>query len=126
MTHQLLIAEDNAATAAVERFALERAGYEVTVARNGEEALDALQAAPGEHAFDLVLADEQMPRMTGRELRQQMRKCSRLSEVPFILLTAKRWEINPEQTLEELGIERLLAKPFSPTELVEMVNQVLQ
>lgn len=122
MSHQLLIAEDNAATAQVEKFALENAGYQVTVAKNGALAFEELT----EKTFDLVLADEQMPRMTGRELRKQMQSCDRLAEVPFILLTAKRWEIDHERTLEELGIERLLAKPFSPTELVRTVKQVLE
>ncbi|MEM7312227.1 MAG: response regulator, partial [Planctomycetota bacterium] len=89
MSYRLLVAEDNVATAQIEKFALEQAGYDVTTAANGSEAWDQL----AESEFDLVLADEQMPRMTGRELRRHMCSHEELAKIPFILLTAKRWEI---------------------------------
>jgi CheY-like chemotaxis protein len=121
MSHRILVAEDNAAMANVVKFALEKASHHVTVARDGQIAWKAVQQQP----FDLIVADEQMPNMTGRELCQTMRAHEGLAAIPFILVTAKRWEIDMETLAADFGITQLLAKPFSPAELVEVVGVIL-
>jgi DNA-binding response OmpR family regulator len=119
--HRLLVAEDNAAMANVEKFSLENAGFDVTLARDGSIAWKELNA----NSFDLVIADEQMPGMTGRELRRHMCDRPELVRIPFILVTAKRWEIDQMQMESDLGIHTMMAKPFSPAVLVETVTNAL-
>jgi DNA-binding response OmpR family regulator len=119
--HRILIAEDDFALANVVRFNLEQAGHEVTWARNGQEAWQSLQAA----TFDLVISDHEMPLLTGVELCRQIRTATGIAAVPVILLTAKSFEID-EQTLAELKLAALLPKPFSPRELVALVDRCLE
>ena len=118
---RLLIAEDNPALAGVIGFNLQRVGYEVTIACNGQEAWEFAQSA----GFDLVVTDQQMPLMTGVELIERLRAKAEYASVPMIMLTAKGLELDLVQLREELGIEVVMAKPFSPFELVEKVSDCL-
>ena len=123
-----LVAEDNMATATAIRFNLERAGFEVTVARCGESAWKLLS----EHEFDLVVSDFQMPGMTGGQLCERMGQDPRLANVPMILLTAKAFEPDSTQPLQELQglgvvpLRKIMAKPFSPRELVETARGLVE
>jgi CheY-like chemotaxis protein len=125
---QILVAEDNPGTATVIRFALEQAGFQVTVARCGESAWKVLS----EHDFDLVVADYQMPNMTGAELCQRMGEDARLADTPVIILTAKAFEsdmVCPLKTLAQMGavpLRAIMPKPFSPKELVLEVRSCLE
>ena len=116
---RVLVAEDNAALAAVIRINLARAGLNVTMARDGGEAWRLLQA--GE--YSLVLTDQQMPVLQGSELCALMRQHARYADTPVILLTAKGLEMELETLRRELGVRELIAKPFSPRELVQRVLQ---
>jgi len=115
---RILVAEDNSAFAAVIRFSFERAGYHVTVACNGREAWDHFQR----ERFDLVVTDQQMPEMTGCELAARIRQSEDHSQIPVILLTAKRWELELPRLTEELGVTSVFPKPFSPRKLVRAVE----
>ena len=117
----ILIAEDNPALSGVIRFNLTRVGFDVTATRNGREAWQRAQA----ERFDLVVTDHQMPEMTGVELIEQLRQMPEYAAVPIIMLTAKGLELDMTRLREELGIAAALAKPFSPTELVNTVEQCL-
>ncbi len=119
--HRILIAEDDFALANVVRFNLEQAGSDVTWARNGQEAWRALQTAH----FDLMVSDHEMPQLTGIELCRQIRGAEAIAAMPVILLTAKSFEID-EQILAELKLSALLPKPFSPRELVALVERCLE
>ena len=125
---EILIAEDNPGTATVIRYTLEQAGFKVTVARCGESAWKALN----EHDFDLVVADYQMPNMTGAELCQRMGEDARLADTPIILLTAKAFESDatyPLKVLSRMGavpLRAVMPKPFSPRELVLKVRSCLE
>ncbi len=118
---KLLIADDNAALAAILRFNLERAGYEVQIAKNGEVAAD----IASREDIDLIVSDEQMPRMSGLELCQFIRGSSRNANVPFILLTAKAFELDSEELARKYQIETVIEKPFSPSSIIDFVNGVL-
>ena len=116
-----LIAEDNPALSGVVRFNLQRAGFEVTVTRNGREALEAARGT----TFDVVLTDQQMPEMTGTELVKKLRSTREYKETPIIMLTAKGLELDIDDLRDSLGVSAALPKPFSPAELIVLVEECL-
>lgn len=118
---RVLIAEDNPALSGVIRFNLSRAGFEVTATRNGREALD----AAAQTTFDLIVTDQQMPEMTGTDFCTELRQRPQYRETPVILLTAKGLEMDLGQLREQLGISAALPKPFSPSELISLVEECL-
>jgi len=118
---RVLVAEDNAALASVIRFNLQRAGLQVTVAQDGLEAWEHTQ----NEQFDLVVTDQQMPKMTGCELCERLRQQDAYREVPIIMLTAKGLELELPRLREELGISATFLKPFSPKEVVAAVEEQL-
>ena len=119
--NRILIAEDDFALANIVRFNLEQAGYRVTWARNGDEAWRAVQAV----RFELMVTDHEMPQLTGVELCRRIRTEEELAALPVILLTAKSFELDP-QTIADLRLSALLPKPFSPRELVSLVDRCLE
>jgi two-component system, chemotaxis family, chemotaxis protein CheY len=118
---KILVCEDNVALSGVICFNLVRAGFEVTSVGNGRLALDALEKG----AFDLVLSDQQMPMMTGIQLCENTRQLPAHRHTPFILLTAKCMEIDFGQLQEKLRISAALPKPFSPSELINCIEEAL-
>ncbi len=118
---KILVCEDNVALSGVICFNLVRAGFEVTSVLNGRLALDALE----KQRFDLVLSDQQMPMMTGMQLCESTRQLSMHRHTPFILLTAKCMEIDFPRVQKKLNISAALPKPFSPSELVNCIEEAL-
>jgi len=118
---KILVCEDNDALSAVICFNLVRAGFQVTAVQNGRLALDALQ----KNNFDLVLSDQQMPLMTGVQLCEHLRQLPSHRRTPFILLTAKCMELDAARLQKTLGITKALPKPFSPSELVNCIEEAL-
>jgi CheY-like chemotaxis protein len=117
----ILLVEDNDALRGVISFNLMRAGYQVTVVTNGREALTALEHG----SFDLVLSDQQMPKMTGIQLCEQIRELPQYQHLPFILLTAKCMELDVTKLRRQLGMSAALPKPFSPSELLTCIEECL-
>ncbi len=115
---RILVAEDNPALSEVTCFNLERAGYQVTAACNGREALELLQT----ESYDLIVTDHQMPEMTGWDLCIEMRKIATHAQTPVIFLTAKRLELDLSRLKDEAGAVLVFPKPFSPRELVRAVE----
>ena len=93
----------------------------MTAVNNGRLALEALQAG----AFDLVLSDQQMPLMTGIQLCEHLRQLPEHRRTPFILLTAKCMEIDIAKLQKTLGVTKALPKPFSPSELINCIEEAL-
>ena len=118
---KILVCEDNVALSGVICFNLVRAGFHVTSAGNGRQALDALE----KETFDLVLSDQQMPMMTGIQLCENLRQLPAYRYTPFILLTAKCMEIDFIRLQEKLGVSKALPKPFSPSELIVCIEDAL-
>ena len=120
-SRRILVVEDDATLGQVIRFKLTRAGFDVTVAANGSEALDLLGAG----MFDLVVTDEIMPVMTGRQLCEQMQQNATLRRLPVVMLTVKALELDAAELHTSLGVIEVHPKPFSPTLLLRTIQRVL-
>lgn len=101
-------------------FLLRRAGYEVAVARDGEDAL----ALADSFAPDLILLEAALPRMDGFELCRRLRQDPRYGECKILFLTARGRDIDRAKGLA-LGADGYLTKPFSTKELLEHVERLL-
>jgi len=109
---RILIIEDDAEIAALERDYLQMAGFEVALAGNGDEGLDAAKNA------DLVVLDIMLPGPDGFAV---LRKLRETSDIPVILLSARGEDIDKIRGLG-LGADDYMQKPFSPGELVARVR----
>lgn len=116
---KVLIAEDEAAIREIIAITLKRAGYEVTEACDGEQALNTYAEKNGE--FDVVLLDIMMPNVDGLEVCKRLRNES--STVGIIMLTAKTQEMDKVSGLL-MGADDYITKPFSPSELMARVDSV--
>lgn len=118
---KILIADDKATSRELLRTVLERQGYEVMEASDGEEALQkALAELP-----DLILLDLQMPRRSGYEVLGELRKDARHAALPIIALTASAMQGDRERALAA-GFTGYLAKPVALVHLREEVQRLLQ
>ena len=116
----ILIADDDPDILALVSFRLERAGYAVVQALNGEEAVQvALARRP-----DLAVLDVMMPRIDGYEATRQLRQHEQTSRMPIILLTARVQEEDIARGFDA-GADDYVKKPFSPQELGSRVQAVL-
>ena len=117
----VLIAEDESALLTLLRYNLEREGYRVLEARDGEEAL--LVAA--EEKPDLVILDWMMPQLSGIEVCRRLRSRQETRNVPILMLTARGEETDRIRGLDT-GADDYLTKPFSMTELLARVRAVMR
>jgi two-component system phosphate regulon response regulator PhoB len=117
---KVLIADDEPHMTYILAFKLERAGVEVVIAGDGEEAY----ALACEHRPDLVISDYQMPRMGGLELCRQLKANPSTTRIPVILVTARGHQIGPAE-LAQTNIRHVMGKPFSAIELLGRVEEVL-
>ena len=115
---QILVVDDEPRIAEICRDYLERAGFKVTIAGNGVDALILARTKPP----DLVVLDLGLPKMDGLDVTRALRK---RSNVPIIMLTARVEESDKLIGLE-LGADDYLTKPFSPKELVARVRAVFR
>jgi DNA-binding response OmpR family regulator len=120
MAKKILVADDETHILHVLSLKLRNAGYEVLTAVDGEEALDLVKT---EHP-DLLITDNQMPYLTGTELCRRMRQDPQTAQVPVIMLTARGHDLDAAE-VAQAGISGLLAKPFSPREVLEKVESLL-
>jgi CheY-like chemotaxis protein len=117
---RILLVDDEPDLLELGRQALAPLGYQVATERSSEAALRALLDAPG--AFDLVITDMNMPRLTGLQLAEGLRPA--YPDLPVLLITGFSRTVPPDR-LETLGAVRLLPKPFSTGELAQAVRQAL-
>lgn len=115
----VLIAEDESAIREIIAITLKRAGYEVTEACDGQQAIEIYNSKNG--AFDVVLLDIMMPNVDGLEVCKTLRNQS--STVGIIMLTAKTQEMDKVSGLL-MGADDYITKPFSPSELMARVDSV--
>jgi len=120
MAKKVLIADDEANIVTSLEFLLERNGYDVRIARNGEEALQQFAAFEP----DLILLDVMMPLKSGYEVCQKVRENPAWSNVKIIMLSAKGRDIEVTKGLS-LGANAYVTKPFSTKELLAQVRQML-
>lgn len=120
MTKKILIVDDEANIVLSLEFLMEKAGYMVYVARNGEEALEAVD----EVKPDLILLDIMMPKVNGFDVCQQIRANPDYQDIKIIMLTAKGREVEITKGMS-LGADSYIIKPFSTRELILEVQRVL-
>ena len=118
---RILVVEDERDIAALVAYHLTKEGYRVRTAEGGQEAIE---AAASERP-DLMVLDLMLPGYSGYDVLAEMRRQPSLSDVPVIILTARREEADRVRGLE-LGADDYLTKPFSPRELVLRVAAVLR
>ena len=115
---KILVVEDEPSIAEIVSIYLERAGYQVTIINDGQKAIEYLDA----ELPDLVVLDVMLPNVDGFTITSWLRDHS---EVPIIILTSRREEIDRIAGLE-LGADDYVVKPFSPQELVSRVRAVFR
>lgn len=121
MKPYILIVEDEAALLTLLRYNLEKEGFEVGEAVDGEEAL--LMVA--ERRPDLVVLDWMLPTLSGIEVCRRIRRRPEARNVPIVMLTARGEEADRVRGLNS-GADDYVVKPFSPAELVARIRAVLR
>ncbi|MDD4371005.1 MAG: response regulator transcription factor [Anaerostipes sp.] len=116
---KVLVVDDESRMRKLIKDFLNKSGYQVLEAADGEEAVDTFFSTKG---IDLLVLDVMMPKMDGWEVVKEIRK---VSEVPIIMLTAKDQEQDELQGFD-LGVDEYISKPFSPKILVARIEAILR
>jgi len=116
---RILLVEDNPVNQKLATFMLSKAGYKLTVAGNGEEAVRVFTENPG--AFDLIFMDVQMPVMDGFEATREIRRQG-FKEIPIIAMTAESMQGDRERCLEA-GMDDYVSKPIKRELVFRMVRR---
>jgi len=119
--HSILAVDDSASMRQMVSFTLKGAGYNVIEAADGQEAFD---KAKGQ-AIDLVLTDQNMPRMDGITLVKNLRALPSYARTPMLILTT---ESSDEMKVKgkAAGATGWLVKPFDPNKLLEVIKKVIR
>ena len=120
MAKKLLIADDEPNIVTALEFLLARGGYEVLIARDGDEALKALESARP----DLVLLDIMMPVKSGYEICKRIRERPEWKHVKVVMLSAKGRDAEVNKGMA-VGADLYVTKPFSTRELMEQIRGLL-
>ena len=109
----ILVADDEPHIGRIIKMKLEQGPFRVSLAYDGQEALDFIN---GEESVDLVLLDLMMPKLSGLDVLKQIREQERFKSLPCIILTAGG-DAKHERDALALGATQFLTKPFSPKKL---------
>jgi DNA-binding response OmpR family regulator len=120
MSFKVLIADDEPNIVISLEFLMKREGYDVSIARDGQQTLDAIRRLRP----DLVLLDVMMPLRSGLEVLQAVRADEAIAGTRILMLTAKGRETDIAKGLA-LGADAYVTKPFSTRELAERVRRML-
>jgi len=120
MPRRILVVDDELYVTQLLSFILRRVGDEVFTADEGQGAC----AMARDIVPDLVIADYQMPGMSGTDMARQLRSDAATADVPVLVLTARGHRLSP-QDVEGTSIRCMLAKPFSPRELLARVEEMI-
>jgi DNA-binding response OmpR family regulator len=120
VTKKILIAEDEPSIVVALEYLLQRSGYDVHIARNGDEALKQVEA----HVPDLVLLDVMMPLRSGYEVCKRIRERPDWRHIKIVMLSAKGRDAEVNKGLAA-GADLYITKPFSTREMVEKINSLL-
>ena len=121
LNKKILIADDEPNIVAALEFLLQRNGYEVHIARNGDEALKLIEACKP----DLVLLDIMMPQRSGYDVCKSMRERPDWRHIKVIMLSAKGRDAEVSKGLAT-GADLYVTKPFSTRELLGKINELLE
>ena len=118
---KILAVDDERHIARLVQVNLERQGHQVTVAYDGEEALQKV----AQEKFDLIVCDVMMPRKDGFQVLSELKANPATADIPVIMLTAKAQDADVFRGWSS-GVDCYLTKPFNPSELVNFVQRVLE
>ncbi|NKI97499.1 response regulator [Rhizobacter sp. SG703] len=117
----ILIVDDSASMRQMVSFTLKSAGYTVVEAVDGQDAYEKTASTD----FDLVLTDQNMPRLDGIGLTRKLRDNPKFKATPILILTTESGD-NMKQAGRAAGASGWLVKPFDPAKLVEVIKKVLR
>jgi two-component system chemotaxis response regulator CheY len=120
MAKSILAVDDSGSLRQMVVFSLQAAGYQVTEAVDGQDGLDKAHA----QVYDLVLTDQNMPRMDGLTLIRSLRRTPAYQKVPILMLTTESGD-EMKSRGRAAGATGWLVKPFDPQKLTEVVRKVI-
>ena len=120
MSKTILAVDDSASIRQMVAFTLKSSGYEVVEAVDGQDGLDKAKTK----SFNLVLTDQNMPRMDGLSLIKTLRGMPQYRSVPILMLTTESSDTMKSQG-RAAGATGWLVKPFDPQKLIEVVKKVI-
>jgi len=119
--HSILAVDDSASMRQMVSFTLKSAGYNVVEAVDGQDAWE----KSANRQFDLVLTDQNMPRMDGIGLTKKLRENPKFKSTPILILTTESSD-QMKQAGRSAGATGWLVKPFDPTKLIEVIRKVIR
>ena len=119
--HSILAVDDSASMRQMVSFTLKSAGFQVTEAVDG---VDAWEKSVGRD-FDLVLTDQNMPRLDGIGLTKKLRENPKFKATPILILTTESSD-QMKQAGRSAGATGWLVKPFDPSKLIEVIRKVIR
>lgn len=117
----ILAVDDSASMRKMVAFTLTGAGFHVVEAVDGEDALEKVQ----HHAIDLVLTDQNMPRLDGLGLTKKLRENPKFKSTPILILTTESSD-QMKMAGRAAGATGWLVKPFDPARLIEVIEKVIR
>jgi DNA-binding response OmpR family regulator len=121
LSKRILIVDDEPNIVAAVEFLLQRSGYDVYVARNGDEALELVESCKP----DLVLLDVMMPARSGYAVCKQIRENADWRHIKIIMLSAKGRDAEVSKGLA-VGADLYVTKPFSTRDLMDKIGALLE
>jgi two-component system chemotaxis response regulator CheY len=117
----ILAVDDSPSMRQIVSFTLRSAGYDVVEAVDGQDAYE----KAGTRGFDLVLTDQNMPRLDGISLTVKLRGIEKFKSTPILILTTESSD-EMKQAGRAAGATGWLVKPFDPTKLLEVIKKVVR
>jgi len=121
MTRKFLVVDDSASMRQLVSFTIKDAGYDVSVAENGKDALAKLSNGK----VDMVITDLNMPEMDGIELIKKLRAMPDYKFTPIVMLTTESQELKKQEG-RQAGASGWIVKPFSPEQLLGVVKKFVR
>jgi len=119
--HSILAVDDSASMRQMVSFTLKSAGFDVVEAVDGEDAFE----KASQRDFDLVLTDQNMPRLDGIGLTKRLRETDNFKNTPILILTTESSD-QMKQAGRSAGATGWLVKPFNPAKLIEVIKKVVR
>ena len=120
-SRKVLVAEDNIVLGDVIQFNLQRAGFDVTLARNGNDAVRLLETEP----FSILVTDYEMPGLDGEQICNRVRNELQLDSLRIVMCSAKGLELDREALKAKLSLEAILFKPLSIRDLTSLLESLV-
>ncbi len=122
MQRRVLLCDDEMHILRAAEFKFKRTGFDVRCAGDGQEAWEMILADPP----DVLITDCQMPRLDGIGLAKLVSQTPETAGLPVLMLTAKGFELSEAEVCAKYNVRCVMAKPFSPRELVNKVEEILE